>query len=123
MGEAEVTPTLTPAQLDRLNRLHPDAAYCNKYSQIIAEVGSYTFAVLDDGSVMDRGMVDTSLEEWSEQAVEFDWIELWNADLARCAAEQSAAAEHLKDKPGDKGATLWASDWLAEETILRRGDA
>jgi hypothetical protein len=39
-------------------------------------------------------------------------------DLTRCHAEQQRCAEHLAEHPGDRGAKLGASDWMAEEVLI-----
>jgi len=44
-------------------------------------------------------------------------------ELDRCAAEQSAAAEGLRQHPGDRGLEQWRDDFIAEEAILRGPDA
>jgi hypothetical protein len=64
----------TAAQLDWLRRVNPSRAYANKYGQVIAVIdGDLTVAVLGEGETMARSPVETSMDPWSEQAVEFDW--------------------------------------------------
>ncbi len=42
-----------------------------------------------------------------------------DADLTRCLAEQSTAADQLRANPGDAGAQQWLEDQVKEEVLIR----